>query len=80
MLHWQASLSWRSICAWCDAGEELQAWRESNPTRYIIQSEEGKKLLKKLIDTYEIFLKARPFIKDHSHKKYLLSLFDEQPP
>jgi hypothetical protein len=79
-LRLQASQSLRSVCAWCNAGDALTSWREANPTTYISQSDVGKKLLQELIDTYGAFLKNHPFIKDHSHKDYLLSLFDEDPP
>ncbi len=80
MLHLKNSLSFASVCAWCDADDALKAWRDTNPTSYIGQSEEAKKLLKQLIDSYGAFLKTHPFIKDHNHKEYLLTLFNELPP
>ena len=68
------------IDRWCDAGDIFVAWRKANPTTYISQSEKARELLRELIDAYEAFLQAHPFIKDRSHKEYLLSLFSEIPP
>ena len=80
LLHIQGLLSFRSTCAWCDAGDAFTAWRKENPTTYIEQSETGRKLLQQLVDTYAAFLKNYPFIKDKTHLEFLISLFDECPP
>lgn len=68
------------IDRWCDAGDIFVAWRKANPTTYISQSEKARELLRELVDAYEAFLQAHPFIKDRSHMECLLSLFSEIPP
>lgn len=79
-LYLKSTKTYKIICAWCDADGALKSWREANPASYIGQSEEAKKLLRELIDSYDAFLKTYPFVKDSNHKEYLLSLFNELPP
>lgn len=70
----------RSVYNWCDADDAFMSWRTENPTTYICQSDTGKELLRRLIDTYAVFLKNHSFIKNDVYLVFLKSLLDENPP
>ena len=66
--------------AWCDADEIFFNWRLRNPGVYIGLSEEGRRLLGRLIDSWDRFLKAHKFIKDDGYSDFLESLYFDLPP
>jgi|GEM_PF-3782993 len=72
--------SYAATDAECAASEAFTDWRLRNPGVYIGLSLEGRALVRRCLETYEVFLQTHPYIDGTQHKEWLLSLFNELPP
>ncbi len=58
-----------------DAEEALIRWRSENPDALISESTQGRWLLMRRIETYELLLKNNPQLENDDHFEYLEYLY-----
>lgn len=80
LLHIKNSKEIKVFDAVIDASIEFSRWREDNPHIYLGLSDEGKRLLTRLIICHDDFHALFTFVDGSDHRAYLMSLFDELPP
>ncbi len=80
LLYLKDSKEKKVIEAVTEASIRFATWREDHPYVYIGLSDEGKKLLAKLIICHDNFHELLTFVDGSDHRAYLMSLFDELPP
>lgn len=66
--------------AYCDAIYAFIEWKMKNQGVHIGLSDEGKRLLTHLIETYDRYARIDPFHRDDERRAYFMSLFDDFPP